>query len=479
MTDLVVRAGSVITVDAQRRVIRDGAVAVRDGVITEVGDGDEVVRRHRDAELISAPAGILLPGLVDAHSHAGHSLVRTLGGDDLGAWMSACERIYLHGSTSDFWFAASRLAGVERLLAGTTTGLSMLGGAGDTIRCDDPRYAHAHVSGMRDVGGRDVVVVGPGAPPFPKSTTDAETSVSVESSFEDQMAVLRAVWDADHDGSRQFVAATFPTLSLADVEASKGSALQEAARAVADFTAERAMLFVQDGHNADTVAATDRLGLLSDRALLSHSINLGEEGIELLAARGAAVAHNPSAIFSQFGRCPVPELLDAGVTVGLGSDATAPDRSSDMFRHMFQATRYHRAIRQEPALLPPGRVMEMATVDAANALGLGDRIGSLEPGKWADLVVVDGAQPHLTPLTHPVHQIVYFATGADVATVIVGGEVLVAGGAATSLDVAEVLADGVRQQAEVIERCALEDLLADRPGTWGETRYPDGPGLTI
>ena len=101
------------------------------------------------------------------------------------------------------------------------------------------------------------------------------------------------------------------------------------------------MLIVQDGHRAGTVDASHRLGLLGPRTLLSHAVDLDESQIELLARTGTSVAHNPTAIYSQFGRCPVPELMTAGVTVGLGSDATAPDRSADMFRHMFQLTRYH------------------------------------------------------------------------------------------------------------------------------------------
>jgi cytosine/adenosine deaminase-related metal-dependent hydrolase len=476
---IVLRAGTVLTVDPARRVLSDAAVVVDGGRITAIGDGADLVAAHPDAEVISAPDGILLPGLIDVHGHAGHSLVRTLGGDDLGAWMEACERIYLHGSTEDFWYADARLTAVERLRFGTTTGLSMLGGAGDTIRSDDARYGVAHVRGTRESGIRDVVVVGPGAPPFPKPTTDAVSGAPVESSFEDQLATLRTLVEEHHDGAMVLVAATFPTLSLDDLRDASWDELLACARAVADLSAQAGLLVVQDGHRADTVVATDRLGLLSDRSLLSHSVDLGDQEIGLLAERGASIAHNPSAIYSQFGRCPVPELLDAGVTVALGSDATAPDRSADMFRHMFQMTRYHRADRRDPALFPPGRVLEMATIDAARALGIDDLVGSIEVGKAADLVLVDADRPHLAPLSHPVHQLVYHATGADVDTVLVGGEVVVRDGRVTSVDVDEVMADGRREQALALERTGLERLLRDRPGTWGFTRYPDGPGLDL
>jgi cytosine/adenosine deaminase-related metal-dependent hydrolase len=97
------------------------------------------------------------------------------------------------------------------------------------------------------------------------------------------------------------------------------------------------------------------------------------------------------------GRCPVPELLDAGVTVMLGSDGVAPDRSYDMFRHMFQAMRYHRFALRDPSVLPAGRTLELTTIDAARALGMEKDLGSLEAGKKADLILIDIARPHLTP----------------------------------------------------------------------------------
>jgi cytosine/adenosine deaminase-related metal-dependent hydrolase len=476
---IVLRAGTVLTVDPERRVVSDGAVVVEGDRIEEVGDGSEMVAAHPDAEVIHAPHGVLMPGLIDAHGHAGHSLVRTLGGDDLGAWMKACERIYLHGSTEAFWHADARLTAVERLRFGTTTGLSMLGGAGDTIRSDDPRYGTAHVAGVREVGIRDVMVVGPGAPPFPKPTTDAASGESIESTLEMQLGTLQALVAEHHDAERVLVAATFPTFSLEDLRESDWDTLLAAAGSVASIAAEGDLLLVQDGHRADTVIATDRLGLLTERSVLSHSVDLGEQEIALLAQRGASIAHNPSAIYSQFGRCPVPELLDAGVTVALGSDATAPDRSADMFRHMFQMTRYHRADRKDPALFPPGRVLEMATIDAARALGIDSLVGSIEVGKAADLVLVDGGRPHLTPLTHPVHQLVYHATGADVDLVLVGGEVVVRDGAVVTVDPDEVMESARHEQHLALERTGLDHLLRDRPGTWGVTRYPDGPGLEL
>ncbi len=228
--------------------------------------------------------------------------------------------------------------------------------------------------------------------------------------------------------------------------------MADAAAGLAAFADEHRLHIVQDGHRADTVRASHTLGLLGPRTLLSHATDLEAPDIALLAETGTSIAHNPAAIFSQLGRCPVPELIDAGVTVGLGSDATAPDRSADMFRHMFALTRYHRADRRDPGLFPPHQTVEMATVGSARALGMADRVGSLEVGKAADVILIDVNKPHLTPFTHPVHQIVYFATGADVDTVVVDGVVRMRHGRIDHVDEERVIVDAVREQRLAFER---------------------------
>ena len=469
MIDFIVRCGTVITVDPARRVITDGAVAINDGELVGVGTAEEVAAAFDARTVIYRPFGVMLPGLVDAHSHAGHALVRTMA-DDLDLWMDTCERLYLHGATPEFWYAESRLSAAERLLAGTTTSLSMLGGAGDTVRSDRPEHGRAHLDAYGDVGLRTVVVVGPGAPPFPKLTTEhtlPHEPRELASTFDDQIATVVALDESATGEPLASVATTFPTLLPADVVAPN---VRAAARRLLEVADERTMHIVQDGHRGATVVASADLGLLGDRTLLSHATDLDEAEIALIAESGASVAHNPSAIFSQYGRCPAPELIAAGVTVGLGSDATAPDRSADMFRHMFQLTRYHRAARQNPAWFPPGMAIEMATIESAKALGMADAIGSLEPGKRADLIIVDTDRPHLAPVTHPVHQIVYFATGADVDVVMVGGTVLVERGQPVELDVGSIIEAARQEQTKAFARIALEQPPA-RPGLWGSTSY--------
>jgi cytosine/adenosine deaminase-related metal-dependent hydrolase len=244
------------------------------------------------------------------------------------------------------------------------------------------------------------------------------------------------------------------------------------ADAVRELTRKYGVLFTQDGHTKGTVKfAHEELSLLGPDALLSHSTDLTDEEIEICRKTDTKIVHNPSAVASMTARCPVPELLNAGVTVMLGSDASAPDRSFDMFRHMFQCMRYHRRHYRDSRVLPPGKVLEMATVDAARALGLGDELGSLEPGKKADVVIVDAFRPHMYPLNMEVDRIAYYANGNDVDTVIVDGEVLMEEGEVKTVDEAEVLETAQEEAEATIDRNDLRHLLDYTDSYWGRSRY--------
>jgi cytosine/adenosine deaminase-related metal-dependent hydrolase len=167
----------------------------------------------------------------------------------------------------------------------------------------------------------------------------------------------------------------------------------------------------------------------------------------------------------------VPELIDAGVTVAIGSDGSAPDRGYDMFRHMFQCMHYHRRHFRDAGVLPHGKVLEMVTIDAARALSMDQQIGSLEPGKKADIILVDLFKPHMLPLNMPVFRVTCFANAADVCTTIVGGQILM-----HERKVLSVEEDAVLEQAQIacermLERSGLRHLTQDPDRLWGVSHY--------
>lgn len=465
--DLLITNATILTMDPARRVIDRGAVAVKDGRIAAIGPAANLPQTA--AQVIDAGGNVLMPGLIDVHAHAGHGLIKTMGMDTGNRWEEICGEVYTVASPPSFWRAEARLASLERLRFGVTCGVSLLGGGDTIMRTDRPDHGTAHCEGVASIGTRSVVAVGPTRAPHPRIYGDDGNRYPV--SFDDQLATCRTLIDRHHGRDGIQMALLYPVLRD---EHQAGMTFADYATAVHQAQATRALsrdlgvLFTQDGHEGGSVRRAEALGLLGPDALLSHAINLHDDEIAICAETDTRIAHNPSAIASIRGRCPVIELRAAGVTVALGSDATAPDRSSDMFRHIQQAMHYHRRHFRDASVLPPGEALAMATIDAARAIGMDDRIGSLEVGKEADMILIDMHRPHLYPLNMPAYRVPCFAIGNDVDTVVVAGRVLMQGGRPLHVDAARVLAEAQAEAEAMIARIGGQADLALPPGFWGQ-----------
>jgi cytosine/adenosine deaminase-related metal-dependent hydrolase len=474
--DLLIDNGIVITVDGDRRVIEGGSVAVKGDRIVAVGASAELRARYRAQETIDARRMAVLPGLIDSHAHAGHALLKTIG-TGIGSWMDAAGAIYQGASDEAFWRAESALASLERLKAGVTTGVSLLGGGDSIMRTDDAKFARAHVDAVERAGTRSVVAVGPSRPPLPRVYTDWPNGERRERPIDhaEMMAVCEQIVHEQHGraGGRIAIAvnlAVFAPMHEPEHEGLRAQFVRQAADGTA-LAARHGLGLTQDGHRNGTIALARQLGLTGARSFFSHSIDLTEDDMRAAEESGTHIVHNPSAIMSIRGRCPVPELMERGINVALGSDGAAPDRGYDMFRHMAQCMHYHRRHFRDPDVLPHGRVLEMATIDAARALGMAREIGSLEAGKKADIVLVDLYKPHLMPLNMPVHRVTAFANAADVDTTIVDGHVLMRGRRVLSVDEAEVLDEAQVACDRMLERSGLAHLTHEAPKLWRATHY--------
>lgn len=470
MPDLLLRCATIVTVDPDRRVIEDGWIAVTGDRISGIGTGTGPAPDA--ARVIDRPGLIALPGLIDAHSHAGHGLVRAAGDGDGDLWFDICEAIYARVATLAFWQAEARLAGLERLMGGVTTAVALLGGGADVYRTDTPEAGDAHCAATRDIGLRTILAVGPGRLPFPRHFGADGRPVS----FAQQMDVAADLVARHNDvlGRRTGIALILPVYLAAHM-AGHGPEIRKMAHAMADLQARTGALFAQDGHRSGSIALAEDLGLLSPRASLGHSVDLTEDDFAALQRTGASVIHNPSAIMSISGRCPAPELIEAGINVCIGSDAGAPDRGFDMFRHMAQAMHYHRRHFRDPAVLPEGKVLEMCTIDAARALGLAQEIGSLETGKKADIILLDGRKPHLWPPVMPLNRITHFANAADVDTVVVDGRILMERRAVPHLD-RDAILDAAQAVADAAFTASGHSLARREGGSlWRQARRQASP----
>ena len=317
MADLIVAHGFVITMDEDRRMIEDGAVAVEKDRIVDVGPSrrDPVApsggRDHRCEPQGRDPRP-------DRCSRACRTRIdKDLGAGDSGAWYRACDLAYTVASTPEFWHAEAQLAALERLKFGVTAGVSLLGGGDTILRTDDPAYGDAHCEGVAAVGTRSLVAVGPTRPPHPRTYArwagDEQTRYPVD--FATQLSDLRdadrpLAWHprpaAQHCAHHADPArgAAGASCRLPDFAAAKEQAVR-----TQDIARARGLIFTQDGHDKGSVAFAHELGILGPNALLSHATDLTDEEIRICADTGTMIAHNPSAIASVLGRCPAPELM--------------------------------------------------------------------------------------------------------------------------------------------------------------------------
>ncbi|MCQ4630012.1 amidohydrolase family protein [Shinella sp. CPCC 100929] len=422
---LLIENSVIVTMDADRRVLERGYVLVEDGRITAICVDAPAVAP--ETERIDAAGMVVMPGLIDTHAHAGHMLTKGLGSDS-EEWMTVTGRIYAEATDPDFWAAEAALSAAERIKCGTTTAALLFGGGPDIMRSEAPEAAEAHLAAIAEMGVREVLAIGPNRPSAASVYRNyhGELYNEIVVSTDTQLAVTVALIDAwAGRNDRLQLAVSLPVFTAQELEDEAVFALCRKARALAR---EKGVLLVQDGHRDGSIAANDaRLDLFDANSLLAHCVDLTDADREVLKRTGAKVAHNPSALMSVYARCPAPELMADGVTVSLGTDAAAPDRSFDMFRNMFQAHRYHARYFCDDTVLPPLQLLEMATIKGARALSMEDEIGSLEVGKRADILLINMRQPHLWPPVDPVQRLARFANGADVDTTIVDGRVLMRG----------------------------------------------------
>ncbi|MHB2165797.1 amidohydrolase family protein [Alsobacter sp. R-9] len=492
--DLVVAGGHVLTMDARSPEIADGAVAVHAGRIVAVGERRDIVSRFVAERTIDAGGCAVLPGLVDAYAHAGHGMIRGLMHPSAG-WPSA---MYWHATTPAWWRAEADLSALERLEAGVTTGLSVIGAT--PARMDDTAFADANAEAYAAAGLSLVLGVGPPDPVFPHLAEPFSGSHRVEGRWvergftaEDAMENTRRVierWHGAADG-RLRVALASPYLFGRHVahrrsphrlpDASDAPAIHAHAQAMRAL-ADAAGLIVQTHMFAGSVdyavrhfGAAEVARLLGrGDVLVAHANGLSPSECEVLGAAGCGIA---TVAFTHenlwYGVAPVPDLARAGCAVAITTDGAAPYTSLDLWREPARAAWNQWMARGSQMVMPPETLLRMITIDAARALRLDHRIGSLVPGKDADIIVVDLSAPHFGPVTDLVQSLALYATASDVREVVAKGEWLLRARRPHRVDRAAILA---RARDEAAQAFGRTDLAPYRrgPDRWsGTVAWPD------
>lgn len=408
IADLLVRGGTVLTLDRGDSVVSDGAVAVSAGRIAAVGPRRVLERRFRARRSIDAFGQIVLPGLVNAHTHAAMTLLRGVKDDqELMTWLTQYMfPLEARFVTRDFVRSGARLACWEMIASGTTT-------FADGYFFEEEVARAAEESGMRAVPGQGILDV-----PTPDAQTSAE-SLSRAERFLSQWRGHPRVTPALCPHSCYTVGPdTFrKTRDLAArFEAPVMTHLAESSGEVAT---------VSERYGSTPVRHLARIGVLDPRLTAAHLVAVEEEEIDLLARTQTGVVHcAESNMKLASGVAPVAKMLAAGVAVGLGTDGAASNNDLDMFSEMATVAKLHKVHSLDPTALPARQVLRMATLGSAAALHMEGQIGSLEAGKRADVITVDASGPNAVPLYDPYSYVVYAARSDAVQTVIVEGKVL-------------------------------------------------------
>jgi len=420
---LLMTAAWVITMDQEGQVFAPGAVAIRNADIVAVGPQDELAARFAAARVLDYPQGLILPGLINAHTHAAMALFRGLADDlPLEDWLNDHIFPAERHLDYDFVYWGTKLAVAEMLLSGTTT------------FCDMYLFTDAVAQAAADTGIR--AVVGEVLYDFPSPNYG-----SPENGLKFTEDLIRT-----YQGHPRVRVGVQPhavyTCSPDLLERSKDMAdryqtrwiihLSETAKEVADCLE----------HYGDTpVGHLHRLELLKENTVADHAVVLTDRDLDLLAASGAGAVHCPESNMKlASGMAPVAALLARRVPVGLGTDGCASNNNLDMLAELDTAAKLAKVRDLNPTALPAREALALATRQGAQVLGLQQEVGRLGPGLRADLVVIDLDQPHLTPLYDPFSHLVYAATGADVQTVVVEGQVLVEDRQLLAFDLPETLA---------------------------------------
>jgi 5-methylthioadenosine/S-adenosylhomocysteine deaminase len=430
--------GTVLTADPDRPVVERGQVLIEGSRIREVSNAADPLAAD---ERIDATGMIVSPGFVNAHTHLCMIYGRSLGTDrSLLQWLAEYQVPLMCALEPDDYRLSLTLGAVENLLAGNTTVCEVFFSPHYDREVDSVALSALDASGIRSV--------------FVRCANDVsffEGFVESRSQIRDRSERLISEW-AGRDRTTVGVGPLIPWGSSQDAFRDAVELSRQHDAPIHLHTAETPEYndLVRSQTGMDNVDMLASVGALGERVMLNHCVHLSEKNIAEIAETGTHVIHDPTSnMVLASGVAPVPALRSAGVNIGLACDGPACNNAQDMIEAMKAAVMLHRAVSMEPGVLTAADAFAMATRNGAAAVGLGDELGQIRPGFLADVVLIDAARAHMTPLHDPLAALVYSARGSDVHTVIVDGRVVVRDGQVLTVEVPRLLSAGPQRASRV------------------------------
>jgi 5-methylthioadenosine/S-adenosylhomocysteine deaminase len=427
--DLIITCSKALLLDSKNTCLDRVSVAINKDEIVAVDHTDKIEKQYRAKKAIIAKDSLIMPGFVNCHTHAAMTCFRGIADDlELMDWLN--NYIFpaeARNVNKELAYWGSLLGAAEMIKSGTTTFCDMYIFEDETARA-------AKTAGMRCLVGEVLFDF-----PSPNFKTVAEgiayTKMLAEKWKDDPLVNIIIEPHALYTCSEPLLV---EVKELADAKRLAEDYHLPIGLHLLENAAERKQLEEKFGKSA--VSFLQDIGYLDEHLIAFHCVCMSEKDIDLFASHGCKISHNPASNMKlASGVAPVPEMLAAGITVGLGTDGCASNNNLDMIKEMATAAKLHKVARLDPTVMDAQTVVRMATIEGAKVLGMGNKIGSLEAGKKADIIIIGLDEPHLTPLYSEYSHLVYAASGADVDTVVINGKVLMENRRLLTIDETEVM----------------------------------------
>ena len=418
--------------DAQTSILDNAFLCIQGDIISYIGEDNN--RPVEAKKIIDAKGGLILPGLVNTHTHASMSLFRGLADDlPLMEWLNN----YIFPAESrmdgDFVYKGALLACAEMIMSGTTTFCDM-------YLFEDQVVAAAGKAGIRSLAG-EVLYDFP-SPNYGPPEKGLEYTEALILKWKDDPLVSIAV-------EPHSLYTCSPDLLIA---ANKLALKHDVPLIIHVAETLSEIAEVKQRFGKKPFEYLDSLGILGDHLIAVHCVHLDESEIARMVKYGVKAVNNPESNMKlASGISPLPKLLSNGLTIGLGTDGCASNNNLDLFAEMDMAAKIHKINAMDPTVMDAVTVMKMATIEGARVLGFQDITGSLELGKKADIIILDTNKPHLTPMYNPYSHIVYSARGNDISHSIINGRLVMEDRKLLTIDLDEILDQADKKAMQVKE----------------------------
>ena len=422
--DILISGGTTLTISKDMDIIENARIGIKDGNIVFVGEKGDHLPDYRCEKFIDASGSLIMPGLVNTHTHLPMVCFRGLADDlPLMDWLNnhifPAEARYVN---SDMVYHGSMLAMAEMILSGTTT------------FCDAYFFESSVAKATIETGMRGVACQGFIDFPTPDNPNPSNKEDIARTFIEKWTGVSPLV-------SPALVCHSPYTCSPETLTLIKGIAREHNLLFLIHLSeTQEEVTLIRERYGTTPVRHLYNLGILDEKTVSAHCVWVDDEEIDILADCGVKVSHVPESNMKlAAGNAPIPQMIGKGITVGLGTDGCASNNDLDMFLEMDTTAKIHKVVEMDPTVMDAETVLRMATIEGAKTLGMENSVGSIEEGKCADIIILDMKKPHLTPLYNSYSQVVYSATGADVTTSIINGQVVMEKRRLLTIDLPDIM----------------------------------------